>query len=401
MVASVAGRIRTSTSVSPSSLSSSVSDTSIHRDRRPELALRAAPFDARANANRAAALIERQQGRPVVREAGDQARLALVRDPTAVIAVRTLALLAALTKNEPKAEQLFNYSAMLSRRDLPTQLWLIEEKVKAGDIDGALRQYDVALRTSHTRGARLFPIMIAASADPVIAARLNVLLREKPNWWRAFVVQFVTEAKRPESILAVTRGLLSRAVPEERDIIAAALRRLVDQRRYDLAWQMYGAGSPAGQTGFVRNGEFEQEGHYPPIDWALVDEPDFSARREPHEAGRGFVLALNAGSGRGGRAAVQLLRLPPGNYALTAEVGNVGADVSARPYVTLTCASDGKRQLTRIDFPEAGDGGSPVKGRFSIRPGECGDQLLGINVQAQMGPSDIASWIDSLRITKV
>src|SRR3546814_20250863 len=75
------------------------------------------------------------------------ARDALQHDPTAVEAVATLAADAFARGDQAKGERLLAYSQKLSRRDLRTQLMAIELAVAQGDISGALRHYDIALRT--------------------------------------------------------------------------------------------------------------------------------------------------------------------------------------------------------------------------------------------------------------
>ncbi|MFV3464693.1 hypothetical protein ACNJFH_21305, partial [Mycobacterium tuberculosis] len=86
------------------------------------------------------------------------AQAALQRDPMSVRAVSTLAFLAAEKGNAVQAARLLAYSERLSRRDLPTQLALIETKVQANDVVGALVHYDRALRTSKTSEAILVPV---------------------------------------------------------------------------------------------------------------------------------------------------------------------------------------------------------------------------------------------------
>ena len=62
-----------------------------------------------------------------------------------VEAWRTLAI---ISTRPGQGEALFHFASSLSRRDVPTQLWLIEDAVRKNDIPGALSHYDAALRSS-------------------------------------------------------------------------------------------------------------------------------------------------------------------------------------------------------------------------------------------------------------
>ncbi|MFV3517295.1 hypothetical protein ACNJD8_22045, partial [Mycobacterium tuberculosis] len=80
------------------------------------------------------------------RERSDRiARQALVQDPTAVAAVATLGINAQLRGDTGPARRIFAYANQLSRRDLRTQLWAIEDAVSRNDIPGVLNNYDIAL----------------------------------------------------------------------------------------------------------------------------------------------------------------------------------------------------------------------------------------------------------------
>ena len=98
--------------------------------------------------------------------AAQAARDALLDDATAADALTVLAFQAQLRGDREKADAIFRYSSQLSRRELRPRLWQIEAAVARGDIAGALRQYDIALRTSKEAGPLLYPTLGAAMAEP-------------------------------------------------------------------------------------------------------------------------------------------------------------------------------------------------------------------------------------------
>lgn len=111
---------------------------------RPQIATRIAPWNAAALADSAAALAAHPQS-PLARSLVARA---LDRDLTQVPAIEMRALDLAISGKPGQARQLFHWSDRLSRRSLPTRLWLIQDAVDHGDVTGALRDFDIALRTT-------------------------------------------------------------------------------------------------------------------------------------------------------------------------------------------------------------------------------------------------------------
>ena len=91
---------------------------------------------------------------------------ALDRDLTQVPAIEMRALDLAVSGKESEARQLFHWSDRLSRRSLPTRLWLIQDAVDHGNVAGALRDFDIALRTTTDAQPILFPVLAKASSRP-------------------------------------------------------------------------------------------------------------------------------------------------------------------------------------------------------------------------------------------
>lgn len=378
-------------------LAVSVSLAGIYRIANPDMVRRWAPFDAGANARSAFALLE-SAGPKAPPETRELAARALARDPSNVVAVRTLGLLASLNGDEARALRLFRYSQRLSRRDLPTHLWFIEYNVGKNDIAGALAHYDEALRTSPSSGQLLFPILVQASSDPAIARPLHAMLLRKPVWWHLFATRSIGESADPATAEFVTRGLLDPARPEDRELIEALLARLVAAKQYERAWQTYGrAGGAVGETD-IRDGGFEREPGLPPFEWQMTEEVEIGAEQLQRESGSGQALFLRQASGRAGVVARQLLLLPPGAYGLRAEIGGATGETLARPSITIACAERPDQALLAAPFPLAPQ---PVllAQEFAVPPG-CAAQWLSIRVNGRMETSDVQPWIDSVTIRR-
>jgi tetratricopeptide (TPR) repeat protein len=326
---------------------------------------------------------------------------ALDREPVNVSAVRTLA---SLPGDPARTARLFFYSEALSRRDLTTQLWLIEARVAADDIVGALRHYDRALRVTPQAGNLLYPILVAAAADPQIATSLVDLLRKRPDWRFDFLANLVADSKAPEALPLILSPLkLDYQQDHDRSVLDAAASRLVAARQYGAAFKLYGeavrhAGAPFDAV--LRNGTFDQTGEKTPFDWWLSDQEDLAAAVDlPGASASGPALFLMAEDGRGGEVARQLLLLRPGAYRLAFRAGDVRGNISQHPRLAIVCENGAEGAvLADMRMPDA-----PVEGRdlaldLTIPATDCPAQWLRISAYAGSEIEPVRPWLDTFRL---
>lgn len=380
-----------------------VSVAGVFREANPTFGRAVAPNDAGAGASQAALILSTardQRSRELARELATQT---LQRDPTSVVAFRTLALVADASGDTRQAVRLFSISQRMSYRDRLTHIWLIGEFQRRGDIANMVRQFDLAMRTSRRSWEALLPILATATADRRSVAPLRALLVSKPDWWLSFSETLASRAPDPQTAVALTNGLLDPAIPQERRILVALIARSIDEEQFPLAWHVYAQArrrldAPISGA-LLRNGDFEAVDDFPPIDWALQSDPELTAIREPRpDSGSGTILSLVAADGRTGEVARQLLLLSPGSYRFRVEAGAIPSGPIDRPQFVITCAdrADGQ-QLLEIRPQNAGQ--SIVSGRFSV-PNACPAQWISVRLSGQGQPPEIRPWIDNLTIAR-
>ncbi|HYC66064.1 MAG TPA: hypothetical protein VEC14_15145, partial [Reyranellaceae bacterium] len=154
----------------------------------PVAAAELAPGDARAAVDAARARVEAGESAasPEVRRL---VRTALRRDLTVPGALELRALDLELSGDRRRAGRLFELSSAISRRSLPTRLWLIQRSVDRGDVAGALDNFDLALRTSSAAPDILFPVLAGATADPGLVRPIAGVL-DRPTDWRAMFLGY-------------------------------------------------------------------------------------------------------------------------------------------------------------------------------------------------------------------
>lgn len=367
----------------------------------PGLALFWNPVSADANARMADRLAQDLESADWG-QIRDHAARALRRQPISPSAARLLGADALRKGDARRAERLVRYAEAMSRRDFPTQLWLIESNVGRGDVKAALLHYDRALKTSNSARTILLPILGQAANDPAIWQPLVRILATRPQWGRQFLQHYVPISTAPDALYSIARTLGMDRVPSTDPWLLQGIeKRLVDLFAYPQAAALYNRanGLPANDRATLRNGGFEQPGDWDPFDWNLIDEQDLAAMRQPSPvAGDGNALFLSATNGRGGELAVQLTILAPGRYTIISKVGGVTGDPLAYPQLSVRCARDG-RELLRAPFPAAPDGGRAWRTGFTV-PTDCEAQRVALSKSSTLDSQPSSPWIDSIVIRR-
>ncbi len=357
----------------------------------PEFALRLWP--AGSGPKVALALQQLQTGdRLAASQARQLASAALLREPVSAAAARTLGLAQAASGNRAAADRSIAVAEGLSRRDLPTEYYLIQQRVERGDVAGALRHYDVALRTARESYDTLLPTLARSSAESAIRQGLLPLLAARPVWWPAYLTRLITADPAPGVLADQVRALrLSPNDPVELALLQQVLGKLTSAGAFDEAATLVPASA---RQGGLRDGGFEHASLYPPFDWWLSEDAHLSAVREPAPAGRtGFVLRLNADQERGGEVAHQLLALSPGAHRITGVVGDSAAAAVAAPRLEVSCART-RAQLTTLPLITQSRSANRVVGQFDV-PAGCTFQWLSV-VTPSAG--NTSAWIGQLAI---
>lgn len=239
------------------------------------------------------------------------ARRSLMRDPTQARAMAVMGIAADIRGDHDKARLLVNSAASLSRRQVGTSVWLIEDAAGRGDVRAALAQYDIALRTSTEASELLFPILRDGLAEKEIRDALIEVFRWRPNWEHAFVGQAIAEGSKVEQLVPVFMALPSDPLMQASDMRQALLDRLVGQGHYALADRYY-ASLRIQPGGVPRNQTFGETNGLAPFDWRYGDSGVAMAVRQN---GRN-MLRFSTDSVIAGPIASQMVLLKPGRYRL-------------------------------------------------------------------------------------
>jgi len=364
------------------------------RGAAPERAHALAPWDGRITASWSEKLSGPEASAADRGEADRLAWLALRQDPTAVAAAATLGINSEIRGDHLAARQRFAYSEKLSRRNLQTRLWAIEDAVARGDISNALYHYDIALRTSRTAPDLLFPVLAGALTDVPIRTALVRKLAERPIWGDLFVSYVSDNGPNTQATAAFYTALHQRGIHPSEAATAALLTRLLSENHVDAAWAYYAAINPGVERSMSRDPGFTANRMAPsPFDWTPVIDTGTSATVQRGE--RGGIFDFSAPPNLGGPVLRQTQLLPAGEYILAGQSIGIDQPAGSAPYWTLTC-SDG-RELGRIPVPNSAQNSGRFSGRFVVSTA-CPVQQLTLVLRPSDQLSGVSGQIDNVQL---
>lgn len=302
------------------------------------------------------------------------ARRAVIADPTAAEAFAVLGFQAQLRGDKARADRLFSYSTALSRRELRPRLWAIEEAVERGDIAGALRNYDIALRTSKDAPDLLFPTLVSALTEPQIRSELLRILATRPVWEQAFFTYASTSKIEPEGVLALFSESSDKNLRLSGDQSANLVNALLARGKSDAAWAYYRSFRPGVRRDRSRDPTFAlQVDTRAMFDWRTDGDRALGVAIVPE--GTSGLLDFAVPPSTGGALVSQRQALPAGLYQLEGRSRGIDQPDTSKLYWGLTCL-DG-RELGRVVVPNSNENGGKFSGRFSV-PKDCALQTLSL-----------------------
>lgn len=365
---------------------------------QPQAADAIAPYDGRLSAAHAASLLTTDSTAIVREKAGALSRAALRRDPTSVSAAAALGVVTLARNHTADARRLLAYAQMLSRRNVATQLWSIEDAVGRGDVRSALRWYDVALRTKPEMSNLLYPVLTQASRDPSIREALVRRLEGKPPWLNSYVSYAAAQKDDPRGTTALFTDLEARGVAIPAIAQTSLVNLLFDVGNIDQAWRYYAAIRPGATRTRARDPGFTAMLETPsPFDWTTLSDNSIAASIQRTQDGGTFEFSAPASIG--GPVLRQVQLLPPGTYRLFGHSDGIAQETRALPYLTLTCRSDG-RELSRVVVPNSAQANGLFAGRLTV-PSDCPVQILTLFAQASDAIGGTSGQIDRIVVSPV
>lgn len=358
---------------------------------RPDVAYRLAPFDGRI-AGLYATSLTGENATTADRVRADKVAIrALRQDPTSLGALATLGVNADVRGDVTTARRDFAYAQALSRRDLRTQLWMIEDAVGRGDVPAALRQYDITLRVFPNLGEMLYPVLASASTEPAIRTALIKILVGRPPWAEDFISFIAAKGSDPRSTIALFVSLSRAGAAPPAAVQATAVNAALEAGHPDLAWSYYATIRPRVDRHRSRDPGFAVgAGGASKFDW-MPTSGDTALTADI----QGGIFDFVAPASVGGTLLQQTQLLPPGAYRLVGHSIGIAASNRDEPYFVLMCQNG--RELGRVAVRSSNLSSGIFSGGITVPPG-CPVQILALVVRPSEAASGLSGQIDRIAI---
>ena len=311
----------------------------VARAGNPEMALRFNPTDPAALANAAGLALARPGGGGEAR-AEALARRSLEGQALNPHALSVLGFVEEARGNRDRARAYMRMAERLSRRDTGAQFWLIEDRIRQGDVAGAVAHYDVVMRASLPNRTLLFPILAEAMASPEIRRALVPYVRGNAPWLLHFMSSAVQAGPNPQFIAAtiLQSGGLPRGASAA-EIEGRLLARLAQEGYFaDLA--RFARSLPGVDRAVLTSADLSAatvEVPYAAIGWQRTQDAAISTTVIAPAAGPERSIGVFVAAGGQGLVARKLLLLAPGRYMLSSRAAPIRGDRGAGLRFELQC----------------------------------------------------------------
>lgn len=368
----------------------------------PDMALRYVPDHPLALSRKADELFLESQSPATLAKVETMAKHSLRGGALNPVAIRLLGFVAEVRGDKAKARELMLLSQKVSRRDLGTQLWLIEDAVARGDKKQALYHYDIALRTTPSSFSLLLPTLVGALDDPQVRSGLVPYLRSNPDWLSAFLSEAINSGvniANVADVIAKAGGLSDRE--DYRNLSNVLLANLADKNQFPAYRQYYLSlkGSSAATLESVGLDKFNVGLPYRSAGWQMADNPGIGATFTPFDRSGKSTLMAFAGSGERGELMRKLLFLAPGSYKFSASYDAVNGNPDSDIRWEMQCLSaDGNRTNWFTEAPVR-KGASSAAVDFDVTA-DCRYQLLTLQLAGGSSQTGMEFTLRSVNIER-
>lgn len=367
-------------------------------NRRPDMALDAAPWNARAKGRFAERYVSAKPGSRELAKAWLLSVQALKRDSMTISALRNAGIILASRGEQDRAERVFEFAATLSKRDLGVNMWGIEAAVQRGDVSSALRYYDFALRTSARAGQILYPILARATDDPAIVRGLGPILAQNPPWSAEFLSLVAEQGPSSDAVFTLSKRWAGLAVQDNRAVAQKVITRLYRDKQFAKSKQIfYAAQGLAKATPAVFNGRFVALPLYSPFDWQLINDETSNAVVDRLN-GRGALFSTIQTDQ--GVAATQTLTLAPGRHRLRSQAQSLTPGARPKGAWIIRCEDGVTDELARVPFVSRQGAELDAKADFIVPASGCRAQTL-VLWRSRSGEEDPGLGLKSVEVLAI
>ncbi len=360
------------------------------------------PTNARAAALLAEARLRADDGGSAER----LATAAIAASPIEVVAVRTLGQ-ARNARSRGAGHSLMLLAGRLGWRDRPTQLWLIEQALLAGDIEIALQRAEAMVRLQRDREL-VFSLLRLLAMTPENRHGLVRSLAANPFWREKFLSPGETTSyPQLASMARLLEELNGTASPPTLRDARYTIDGLAANQHFNEAGRLHNLLFPQPGPNLIFDGAFERGGSdFTPggsaslFDWLVYDADRSAAAVEREVGSSNHVLYAVAEGVTMGRVAEQYGALPPGNYSFSYRMRSDDRDAPQRLKWMIRCAAGAPILLETSTGPLRSARWERRTARFAV-PSDCEGQVVTLSAIPDAGGRPKVAYFDDVVIARV
>lgn len=288
-----------------------------------------------------------------VDEAAAGARDALSHNPLSPEALTLLGRASEQIGEKDRTSRLMTLATRINRRDLGSQLWLLNQELRGAQVNAALGRIDVLLR------GQLDPVIeqLAPALPPILLQepyRLGYvkLLRTNPPWRPVWFVDLLRRAEDPSALNYLFAELQAEDPGPTEQELTVFLNRLIEAGMFDEAHDAWLRTLPlerGEEASLLYNSQFHYQLTNLPFDWVIAPVPH-AAIQVDSESGR-RVLNVEFPGGRVKFENVShLLNLAPGVYRFEGRERSQDVQNEIGLRWRISCIGDTSDTLGTTDF---------------------------------------------------
>lgn len=370
--------------------------------QNPDMALSYVPDHPLALSRKADELFAEKQDQATLAKVEAMAKESLRGGALNPVAIRLLGYVADVRGDREKARELMLLSHKVSRRDFGTQLWLIEDAVARGEKKKALYHYDIAMRTTPSSHAILFPTLAGALSDPEVRVALAPRIKAAPQWLPAFLAQATSTIENPANLADVL--VKAGGLPNNDGYWGysnSLLAQLAAKGQFPAFRQYYLSlrGTNVATFASVALTKDTVNLRYPVAGWQITENPAFGGTFSQAGNDGRHSLSAFAGTGERGELMRKYAFFKPGNYRFIARHNSQAAAADAEVKWELLCVSaTGNVGKWAVATPVR-QGTFVAEQDFMIGT-ECPNQLLMLQVAGGSGQLGAEFTVSSVEIKR-
>lgn len=286
-------------------------------------------------------------------------------------------------------------SEQVSRRDILTQMWLIEDAVGNGKISEALQHYDRALSSSDESRQMLMPVLSEALGTPPVRDALVPYLRRRP-WNGVFLTYAATHSSALDGVIATIEkangpGGLSAIYQPAATI---AMGRLVDQGQLVQAQRLasrIGGMTPAAieNIGFSQASWME---NLHPLTWTPINDADVVTALDAQNA-----VNISTSSSAAKVALYRIIPARPTSYDFSQSVSFPDDAHPARGTWQVLCVKD--KEISQILAIQVAPNTNERSRSRIIIPANCAAVRLSFMLAPTDGVTDATIRLNSVSLS--